>query len=200
MKEERLYLQRSLDEYLKELSAREIIPGGGSAAALTAALGAGLNLMVINYSAQSEDIASASKKQHQILDQLRVLIDGDCKAFGELMEAVSSGRNAQEEYRRAAAVPMDICRHSHTSMGITFFLLQNGNKKLITDVGCAASTLKGAFASAELNAEINLSQINDVAFVKNAREEISKMKKDLCALFSKIDEGVRDIMKKRGPK
>ena len=197
---DRFYLKKSVDEYLTELSSRRIVPGGGSAAALTAALGAGLNLMVIGYSAQSESLAAASKKQQGILNQLSALIDGDCAAFSELMKAVSSGKDAQAEYKKAASIPLDICRDSHASMEIALFLLENGNKKLITDVGSAASTLKGAFFSAQLNAEINLTEINDATFVKNAREEISRMKSDINAFSSKIEEGVKDIMKERGAK
>ncbi len=44
------FKQVTLASYLEQLSRREPVPGGGSAAALTAALGAALISMAANYS------------------------------------------------------------------------------------------------------------------------------------------------------
>jgi len=44
-----MYLNGSIKEYLKDLAARKPAPGGGSAAALSAAVGASLISMVANY-------------------------------------------------------------------------------------------------------------------------------------------------------
>ncbi|MGB2599711.1 MAG: cyclodeaminase/cyclohydrolase family protein [Candidatus Omnitrophota bacterium] len=191
-----LYLRGPLDKYLEELSARKIVPGGGSAAALSAALGAGLNLMVIGYSAHSEGIAEAGLRQREILDKLSGLIDEDCRAFSELMDAISQGKEAQEKYKAAAAVPMDICRQCHASMGVTTFLSKNGSTKLITDVGCAANMLKGAFVSAGLNVEVNLKEIKDAIFVEDTIKNLSLMEEDINAQLRNIENRVKKIMER----
>jgi formiminotetrahydrofolate cyclodeaminase len=196
LKGEGLYLKESLDKYLGELSARKIVPGGGSAAALSAALGAALNLMVIGYSAHSEDIAEAGSRQRQVLDRLSELVDEDCRAFSELMDAITQGKEAQEKYKAAAAVPMDICRQCHSSMGITTFLSKNGSAKLITDVGCAANMLKGAFVSAALNVEINLREIKDAVFVEDTIKNLSLMEEDINAQLRNIDNLMKKIMER----
>ncbi|MGB2962009.1 MAG: cyclodeaminase/cyclohydrolase family protein [Candidatus Omnitrophota bacterium] len=203
MKKKRRYLECSLDDYLKELSGRSIVPGGGSVSALTAALGAGLNLMVLNYSigkkrnAGRGDIIAARKKQRRSLGKLSGLVDRDCKAFSALMKALSVGRNAQGRYKTAAAVPMDICRECHVSMDITAFLLKKGNKNLVTDVGCAADILKAAFDSALLNVKVNLREISDRRFVKKTEKALAVLKKGIGGHYAKISREVEKVMGKR---
>jgi formiminotetrahydrofolate cyclodeaminase len=201
---DRRYLEGSLDGYLKELSGRTIVPGGGSAAALTAALGVSLNLMVINYStgkgkdSPGDGIAAAGAKQQKSLDKLSVLIDKDCEVFSALMEKLSSEGDAEEEYKAAAQTPMDVCRECCASLEITAFLLENGNKNLLTDVGCASSTLNAAFDSARLNVEINLGRIKDESFLKDAKKMLSEMEKSIVARSGEIEKRVKDIMREKG--
>jgi formiminotetrahydrofolate cyclodeaminase len=202
------YLKGSIDRYLSELSGRSITPGGGSAAALTAALGAGLNLMVLNYSAKvgqdtRDDISKVSgfrERQEKSLKKLSSLIDEDCKAFKDLMNVLSSGKDAQAKYRAAALVPLDVCGECRVSMEVTAFLSESGNKNLITDVGGAADTLKAAFNSARLNAEINLNEINDRAFVEDAVKMLSETAESIDREYKKVQSRVGDIMRKKGSK
>lgn len=75
------YIREPLNDYLKELSARTIIPGGGSASAASAALGVSLNLMVINFSLKP-GLSPAAK---------RVLLEAKKdqeKSLGSLMEQI----------------------------------------------------------------------------------------------------------------
>ncbi|MFQ5952595.1 MAG: cyclodeaminase/cyclohydrolase family protein [Candidatus Omnitrophota bacterium] len=192
----RPYLKGSLDKYLKGLSGKTITPGGGSAAALAAAIGAGLNLMVISYSG----IVSAEARQRESLHKLSGMIDEDCKVFEALMDALSSKKDAQKEFKEAAKVPMNICRECHVSMDITAFLAQKGNKNLVTDVGCAADILRAAFNSAALNVKVNLARIEDELFVAGAEKTLLTMKKDIDSQFSEISCSVTDSMKKKEAK
>jgi formiminotetrahydrofolate cyclodeaminase len=201
LKDMQNYLRSTIEEYLRVLSERKIIPGGGSASALVAALGAGLNLMVINYSmggASSgkapRELSSARQRQQKSLDRLSLLVDEDCKAFQELMEALSSKRDAQKEYIVAAAVPTEICRECNTSIGITAHLAQNANRKLMTDIGCAAYILKAAFHSARLNVEVNLKHIGDRLLVESTEKELDTIEKEIDI----ADGRVRDGLKKYG--
>jgi len=176
------YLHETLDKYLHDLSARRIIPGGGSAAAAAAALGAGLNLMVINYSIKEDSDGVEDKglivlkaKQEEFLSRISALIDEDCRVFSDLMRSLSSGEDAEGKYIQAAEVPMDICRECCETMEITAVLSGNCSKNLLTDVGCAGHIIKAAFHSAELNVFINLKHIKDKGFARKAREELDGM-------------------------
>jgi formiminotetrahydrofolate cyclodeaminase len=194
-----MYANNSLEEYLKDLAARSITPGGGSASALTAAIGASLNLMVINYSIKQgketyEGLVSAKQRQQESLDHLSSLVDEDCNVFRELMEALSSKRDADKEYMAAATVPMKICREAHISMEITSYLADNANRKLISDVGCAAHILKSAFYAAQLNVQINLRWIKDVNFIESAENALRTMRKDIEKVDVDIIQHVRNIV------
>jgi formiminotetrahydrofolate cyclodeaminase len=194
-----MYVNNSLEEYLKDLAARSITPGGGSASALTAAIGASLNLMVINYSIEQgketyEGLVSAKQRQQESLDHLSSLVDEDCRVFRELVEALSSKRDAEKEYIAAATVPMNICREAHISMDITSYLVDNANRKLISDVGCAAHILKSAFYAAQLNVQINLRWIKDVNFIESAENALRTMRKDIEKVDADIIQQVRNII------
>ncbi|MCK4518778.1 MAG: cyclodeaminase/cyclohydrolase family protein, partial [Candidatus Omnitrophica bacterium] len=52
-----MYLKKSIETYLKDLSAKKPAPGGGSAAGLTAAMGASLACMVLQFSAKTSRTA-----------------------------------------------------------------------------------------------------------------------------------------------
>lgn len=176
------YLGGSVSNYLKELSEKSVTPGGGSASALTAALGAALNLMVINYTVKSgspEELLEAKKKQEKLLEELSSLIDKDCASFKSLMGKLSRGEDAQKEYAQAALAPMEVCRRSVESMRITDYLATSGNKKLATDVGCALHMLRSAFYSAKLNVEVNLKHIKDSSFVEEIEKELKSIKKEV---------------------
>ena len=193
------YLKGTMERYLGELSARSITPGGGSAAALTAALGAALNLMVINYSIKDgeevpEVLQAARERQQESLEHLSGLIDEDCRVFRKLMDTLSKKQDAQKEYIAAATVPMKICREAHISMDITDHLIDNANRKLISDVGCAAQILNSAFYAAQLNVRINLGQVKDASFVKNADKALKTMYKDMEDADIRIINRVNNII------
>ncbi|MGB2600421.1 MAG: cyclodeaminase/cyclohydrolase family protein [Candidatus Omnitrophota bacterium] len=201
--QEREYLNSTVDAYLKELSARSETPGGGSASALSAALGASLNLMVINYSGKavkenSEGLEASKNRQQESLDKLSELIDEDSRVFRQLTEKLSARQNAQKEYIAAAIVPMNICREAHVSMDITSYLSEKGNKNLVSDVGCAAHLLKGAFYSAQLNVQINLKYITDISFCENAETALATMRKDIENIWMKVSHQVNDVMNPEG--
>ncbi len=192
------YLTGSISGYLEKLAERSITPGGGSASALTAAVGAALNLMVLNYSMKKDSpdeapsgFLDALKKEKQALKNLSDLIDEDCRAFEKLMKALSAKEDAQKEYRGAAGVPMEVCRQSKASLEVTALLAPKANKNLMTDVGCASHMLKAAFLSARLNAEVNLKRIEDGSFRDSSRRALSDMEKEVEDLDRSIQETLK---------
>ncbi len=186
-----MYCDKTLKEYLNDLAARLPAPGGGSAAAMSSALGAALLSMVLNFTIGKPKYAEYENELKMMLvssqglrnDFLR-LVDLDVTAY--------QSRNAKE----SLDVPLKVCRLSFEAMQLCLPLIKKGNSNLISDVAVAAVLLEAGFAGAYHNVEINLRSIQDPALTKKIRQEfikkgklIAKMRKDAEAKVGKIIRG-----------
>src|SRR5918911_713581 len=91
-------LDMPVAQFSSRLAAKEPTPGGGSAAALAGALGAGLVAMVCNYTVGREKYAD---------------VDEDVEAYGSYSRAQSLPRESEEE-QRARAVALDAAMREST--------------------------------------------------------------------------------------
>jgi formiminotetrahydrofolate cyclodeaminase len=160
----------TIEEFLEELAARQPTPGGGSVAALSGALSAGLVSMAAEFSG-SKDVCERARA---LMGTLTNLIDRDAKAF------------AAGNLREATRVPLQTARHSYAVLNLAAALLDTCNPKVITDVGVAAKMAEAAAKGALLNVEVNLASIGDEDF----RREILKEAEE----FSRPDSLARTIV------
>lgn len=153
----------TLKKYLDVLSDRAPVPGGGSAAALTAALGCALISMAARYSLgkgkgkQIESrIEKLLKQSEKFRGRLLSLVDLDAEAYLKVVKA-RKGSAAQKRAaaHAAAKVPLEVCRLCYSSVAVTPYLVQHGNKYLLSDVQVAVEFLLAAFNSAMVNVEVN---------------------------------------------
>lgn len=157
------YKNHTLQEYLDALSKKTPAPGGGSAAALTAATGTALISMAANYSLgkssskQVENRVTALLKQsEQIRRHLLELVDLDAEAYLNVVKA--RGRSIQIKKRAAKEardIPRKVCRLCRQAIHLTPYLVENGNSYLVSDVAVAAELLLAAFNAACITVEIN---------------------------------------------
>jgi len=189
------YIDSSISYYIKKLSSKKNTPGGGSASAVNALLGCGLNLMVLNFSikdinkkSKNEILLKKKNNQNKYLNNIFSFVDEDCIAFENLMKSVSLNKNTQKEFKRAATIPFNICKEAYKSIKITQFLFDNGNKNLLTDVICASNMLYSAFNSASINVAINLKYIKNKDFVKKKTKSIIDMGKEVNIINFYINE------------
>lgn len=164
-------------------------PGGGSVAALEAALGAALTAMVAcltqgrkKYVAFAENAALVQEKAGAIQDRLLALMEEDSRAFLQVSEAFSLPKDSDEEKAlRSAAIqeglkactrtPMELMGLCHEAITLAYEFLESGfNLSSASDLGVAFLSLKSAVQGAWLNVLINLSSIKDPAFVREYRE------------------------------
>ncbi len=150
------FKSHSLKDYLSVLSSKNPVPGGGSAAALAGALGAGLIGMVTHYSIGKGRSSSDEKKfkkilreSQQIQNKLLDLVDKDAQAYLKVVKIRKSNarakRRAQIESRR---VPARVCELCYKAVELTPFLVLKGNKYLISDVQAAVELLLASFKAA----------------------------------------------------
>jgi formiminotetrahydrofolate cyclodeaminase len=145
----------TIEEFLKELAARKPTPGGGSAAALSGALSAGLVSMAAEFSGD-RDISGQART---LMNTLTHLIDRDAKAF------------AARDLREATQVPLETAKHSYAVLKLAGALLETCNPRVITDIGVAAKMAESAVKGAMLNVEVNLVSIRDEGYKREVLKE-----------------------------
>lgn len=157
------YKNYTLQSYLDVLAKKVPVPGGGSAVALAAAMGAALVSMVANYSkgkSQSKRIesrvANILKQSEQIRKRLLVLVDRDAQAYlGVVKTRGSSEKIKKNALKRAANVPREVSQLCYKAMQLTPYLVKHGNQYLVSDIVVAADMLLAAFNSSRVNVEVN---------------------------------------------
>jgi glutamate formiminotransferase/formiminotetrahydrofolate cyclodeaminase len=172
----------SLRAFLEALGSRSPAPGGGSASAAMAAMGAGLGAMVgwMTYGKRKfEDRDAAVRALIPPLDQamkdLIPMIDADTNAFNDYMAALGlpsdtaeqkAARNAamQEGLRKAVDVPLRTMRLGDGCWGAMIGMAEHGNPASRSDLEVGARALEAGIWGAYRNVVINLPQIEDAAF------------------------------------
>jgi len=190
-----MYLDRPIKEYLDDLSARKPVPGGGSAAALNAAIGVGLMSMVANYSAGAEKIL---KKSEDARKKLQALIDADVEAYSKLSKTMKEARDPaklETAYKEAVQPPYEICKISAECLKLCGSLVARGNKNLITDIAIAAICLEGAFFSAKFNVYINLKYIKDMDFIGEIHKVLQPLEEEMPKLKEEILEKCEEVIR-----
>src|SRR3989338_11147741 len=112
------FSRHTIGRYLDDLAGREPVPGGGSAAALSAALGAALISMVTRYSiGRKGNTKILDRQMTKVLAQsealrrrLLVLASEDAKAYLAVVAARAAGspKAKQRAALKAAAVPKEV--------------------------------------------------------------------------------------------
>ena len=150
------FKQVTLASYLEQLSRREPVPGGGSAAALTAALGAALISMAANYSigrkantkAVETRLAGIVRASETIRKRLLDLTSLDSQAYLKVVQARKQNALAQKKAaRQAAAVGREVCRLCYKAIDLASFLAAQGNPYLISDIEVAVELLNASYRS-----------------------------------------------------
>lgn len=153
----------SVKRYLEVLAQKTPVPGGGSAAALTGALGAALLSMAANYSigkdhsqAVDQKLKAILKKTEAIRRRLSELIDLDARAYLKVVETRQASLAKKiRALKKAREVPIEVCQLSYKAVKLAPFLIAKGNQYLVSDVEGAVEMLMAAFNAAKANVEIN---------------------------------------------
>jgi formiminotetrahydrofolate cyclodeaminase len=184
----KMYKESSLETYLEDLAAKLPAPGGGSAAAMNAAMGASLISMVVNftlgkpkYAAFEEELRAILVESEKLRNECLDLVDKDVLAY------------QSKNIRDALDIPFMLARLSFEGIKLCPPLIEKGNPNLISDVAVAAIFLESAFHSALFNVQINLKSLGDEKLSKVILKElidkgkkIKKIRKGTEARVGKI--------------
>ena len=180
--------QLTLRDYLTSLGSDEPAPGGGSAAALTGALGSALAEMVSRINAGRKKNARAPKESLEhakgleaIREKLLDLVTEDAQVFQKVSELwKSKSEGLEPALRGAAQVPLEVCRLTREALRFALAEAALTSSHLMSDLSEAGIMLQGSFESGALNVEINLRAMNtDKAFIQETRGTLELWRKDV---------------------
>lgn len=167
-----MYKNESLKKYLNDLAAKLPAPGGGSAAAFNAGLGAALISMVVNFTLGKPKYAKYEKELKSILDKSEILRLEFLRLTDQDVVAYKS-----RDLRDALNIPFMVARLCAEGIKLCPPLLKKGNLNLISDVAVAAILLESGFSGACFNVEINLKALNDKKLSRGIRKELAQKAK-----------------------
>ena len=152
----RKYKNQTLKKYLDVLSQKTPVPGGGSAAALSGALGVSLISMVAHYSLGKGKPAKMEakfrriiKESHRLKSRFLELVDLDAQAYLNVIKTKKASRQLRQmALKKARAVPLEVTKLCYKAVSLTPDLVKDGNKYLISDVEVALELILAAFNSA----------------------------------------------------
>ena len=184
------YKGATLKKYLDDLAAKLPAPGGGSAAALTAAMGASLISMVVNFTLGKPKYAEYEQRLKKILtdsEKLRReflnLVDLDVIAY------------KSKDIKKALNIPLRVCQLCFEGIKLCPPLIKKGNINLISDVAVAAILLESAFSSAYFNVEINLKSLADKKLTQMVRKELMQKERIIKRIRLQTEAKIGEIIR-----
>jgi len=178
---------------LEAFRSHEPTPGGGSAAALSGAVGASLLAMVAGLpkprAATEEDVerlVAAGARCTALARRLEELIDRDSAAYDLVVgafrmpkstdeEKAARGAGIQRAMQAATEAPLDVMRACSDAIEQGAVVAAFGNRNASSDVQVGLELLGAGLRGAKLNVEINLGSVKDAEFVSRAHAEADRL-------------------------
>ena len=179
-------IERTLRAFSDELASSAAVPGGGSAAAYSGALGAALTAMVGRIAERKEKSAATTALIAEA-DNLRAdflrLVDDDSAAFARVSEAMKMPKGTDEDKKvrkermqsallAASRVPLEVAKTGRRLLDLCERSVATAPNATVSDIGVGALMAEAALRGAALNVMINLASITDAAQVKALSEDL----------------------------
>jgi formiminotetrahydrofolate cyclodeaminase len=189
-------LDLTVQGWLEELGDRGPAPGGGSAAALTAAMAAALVGMAARISAESwRDAPGVCAQTAALRVRLAGLAQADADHYGESLRMLEGAQEVPSERRdrelaaaldRAAQTPLAIAETAGDVVTVAFQARERVEPKVQADVDAAAALAAAAALSAARLVEVNLSARRDDPRVAQARAAAEAATRTMRHIFPPV--------------
>lgn len=195
-------LRAGIEPFIEQLAAPIAVPGGGSAAAASGAMAAGVACMVASmsrgkkaYAQYESPLSEACARLAVLRDELKSAIDADAEAYNGVMKAYKLAKESTDgpqmiaaALQGAAAVPLGVAERAAEVGRIATTLKPITNPNMASDLVTAVALAKAAIAGAIANVEINLDSIKPVSaegvlFVSHTRSRVASLKADASSQF-----------------
>ncbi|MEA2537236.1 MAG: methenyltetrahydrofolate cyclohydrolase [Chloroflexota bacterium] len=197
------FRDRTLAEFVDDLASDQPVPGGGSASAVAAALGAGLVTMVAALSAGRPRYAEhaaihnlAGARARELADRFLTLADRDADAYAAFAAALKLPRDTDSEKlartnalraaaRAATEVPLacvEGCRELATAAEM---LAGRSNANAASDLSVASRLAEAGAEGAAANVLVNLPSVGDDAFAREMTSRVESLLAEIVAIASR---------------
>ena len=184
-------IRAGVEPFIEQLAAPTATPGGGSAAAASGAMAAGLATMVASmsrgkkaYAQYERELSEAISRLSQLREELKASIDADAESYNSVMAAYKKARESaaadgiiDSALKQATSVPLGVAERAKEVLGIAERLGPITNPNMKSDLITAAALARAAIEGALANVEINLVSLKDVEFANQARARAVALKR-----------------------
>jgi formiminotetrahydrofolate cyclodeaminase len=178
-----------LERVLDAFASSEPLPGGGSAAALTGAIGASLLQMVAGMTKtrtgtpeEVAELSAAAARLQSVREQLTTLVDEDSRAYLTVIAAYRQPKATPEEQARrldaiqaalrvAIEAPLQTMRLCERALNDAPVVCRSGNPNAAADAVVGTKLLVAALDGAGLNVDVNLPRVTDPDYVSASTDE-----------------------------
>ncbi len=183
-------LRAGVEPFIEQLAAPTATPGGGSAAAASGAMAAGLASMVASmsrgkkaYVQYESQLSEAIARLSQLREDLKSAIDADAESYNSVMKAYKSAKESSDgdaaigaALKQATNVPLGVAERVVEVAKIATNLKPITNPNMKSDLTTAIALAKAALEGALANVEINLDSLKDEGFVAETRKRALTLK------------------------
>jgi len=183
-------LRAGVEPFVEQLAASTATPGGGSAAAASGAMAAGLATMVASmsrgkkaYVQYEPELSDAIARLSQLREELKTAIDADANSYNAVMNAYKAAKSSAEgdglidaALKQATSVPLSVAERAKEVAEIADKLKPITNPNMKSDLTTASALARAAIEGALANVDINLESLKDQGFVSEMRRKAGALK------------------------
>ena len=201
----------SVRQFIEEITSRSSAPGGGSASAAIAAMGAGLGSMAAKLTLGVRKFEDVDEKMRRIIPVLHdaanaliPMIDADTNAFKDYVKALGlpkenletrkfRERKMQQGLKKAIEIPLSTMKIADKAWDAMIQVAKYGNIASKSDIEVGARALETGIWGAYKNVMINMQGVKDEKYKKS----IVKLAEDINLKGTNQCKKVLDILETR---